>query len=376
MKNNDNLNNNNNNNNLGQNEENETYETNELSLQVMIGKYLQHLQIKNYSPETIKARGKNLKYLQVWCSDRRIEKVTEIRKEHLVSWQEWIYERVGFRGEPMMPQTRANVLTGVRMFFQFLARQNYIENNVASEIELPKLVPRFIPKVFKIEEVELMLSQIDISKECGLRDRAMLELCYSTGIRLKEILSLKVGDFDFHRGMLRIEKGKGGYQRVIPFGERAQAWIEKYLEESRPKLVIGEDTGEMFLSKNGTVISKTRFGEMIRECKQKIGIEIKGASHLFRHTMATLMLEAGADIRYIQQMLGHQSLKNTQVYTHVTDFKLKQVHSQTHPGAKLPKVKPDYSRNNITITSKQHLEIEPEIESKIKLKIESDIEEQ
>jgi integrase/recombinase XerD len=319
---------------------------NKANLTTMIEKFLEYLGMKNYSAETVKSRKKQLRLLLEWCEERAIEEVRQISSEHISRYQVWLYERKGEKGSPLTAQSRSNILIGTRLFFQWLSKNKYIENNPAIDIELPKLLPRMLPNVFTEKEVEILLATIDITTEVGIRNRTMLELCYSTGIRRKEILGLKVEDIDLNKEMVKIEQAKGGHCRIIPFGERAKAWIEKYLEQARPKLLRGYDDRTMFLSAYGRGLSKTQFDEMIRERKIVAGIEKRGNSHLFRHTMATLMLEGGADIRYIQQMLGHKDLKNTQIYTQVTDFKLKQVHTLTHPGANLPTIKTNYSTDN------------------------------
>lgn len=315
-----------------------------LSLRIMLAKYLQYLQVKNFAQQTLKIRKAGIELFILWCSDRAINLVTQVTRDHLNRYQIWLYERTTKQGRALAPQTRSNRLTSLRMFFQWLTRSNHIEHNPASELELPKL-PQNLPHPFTQKEVELILSKIDLSTPAGIRNRVMLELCYSTGIRRHELLSLKIEDFDLSRGMLRIEQAKGGRQRVIPFGQRAQAWIEKYLEEARPLLVQGYDDSTMFLSVYGAKLSGSCFDRIVTKAIRSVGIE-RGASHLFRHTCATLMLEGGADIRFIQQMLGHQSLKNTQVYTLVTDNKLKEVHSKTHPAANLPKLSNNSSSNS------------------------------
>jgi integrase/recombinase XerD len=175
----------------------------------------------------------------------------------------------------------------------------------------------------------------DIEDTIGLRDRAILETFYSTGMRRMELANLAVYNLDMERGTLVVRKGKWRKDRVIPIGERALAWIEKYLAESRPRLVVEPDPGTVFLTGMGQPLTPNRLTQMVGDYVRKAGIPKKGSCHLFRHTMATLMLEGGADVRYIQEMLGHAKLDTTQTYTQVSIRRLKQVHSGTHPGAKL-----------------------------------------
>jgi integrase/recombinase XerD len=189
--------------------------------------------------------------------------------------------------------------------------------------------------VLTVDEVERILAVPDISSLLGLRDRAMLETFYATAIRRSELCRLKVRNLDLKRGVLAVRQGKGRKDRFVPVGERATAWIEKYLRESRPELQGFDDDGTLFLSADGTSIVPDHLGEIVRNAITLAEVDKEGACHLFRHTAATLMLEGGADIRFIQQMLGHAKLETTQIYTQVSLDKLKAVHRATHPGAKL-----------------------------------------
>jgi len=185
--------------------------------------------------------------------------------------------------------------------------------------------------VLSIAEGEQVISQPDIHDPLGLRDRAILETLYSTGVRRLELIHLKLYDLDLARGIVTIRQGKGKKDRVIPIGDRAVAWIEKYLAAARPRLVVEPDAGTLFLTADGEEIGRDHLTFMARGYIAQAKIGKTGACHLFRHTMATLMLEGGADIRFIQQMLGHAKLSSTQIYTQVSIRMLKQVHSMTHP---------------------------------------------
>ena len=178
-----------------------------------------------------------------------------------------------------------------------------------------------------------MLAVPDPTTVLGLRDRAMLEMLYATGIRRSELLSLNLEHVELNRGVLSIRHGKGDKDRFVPIGERAAAWIRKYLVEARPKLMVYRDERAVFLSARGNRITDHYLTELVAKAIEESGIEQEGGCHLFRHTAATLMLEGGADIRFIQQMLGHADVKTTQVYTRVSLHQLKAVHAATHPGA-------------------------------------------
>jgi integrase/recombinase XerD len=184
-------------------------------------------------------------------------------------------------------------------------------------------------------EAEAVLRVPNTDDVLGLRDRAMLEVLYCTGIRRAELCSLRIFDVDSYRGTIFVRHGKGLRDRVVPLGERAVMWLAKYVAESRPQLVAAVDEGALFLTAQGEPMTNMRATQMVRDAVIAAGIDKKGACHLFRHTVATLMLENGADIRYIQHLLGHAYLTTTQIYTHVSIHKLKEVHAQTHPGAHL-----------------------------------------
>jgi integrase/recombinase XerD len=217
-----------------------------------------------------------------------------------------------------------------------MARQRLILHNPASELELPRLGHRLPKHVLTIAEAEQVLAQPDVTNALGLRDRALMETLYSTGMRRLELASLKLYDIDTERGTVMIRQGKGKKDRVIPIGERAAAWIEKYVRESRPQLVVEPDDGTVFLSNAGEPFSLDHLSDLVRVHVDASKIGKRGACHLFRHTMATLMLEGGADIRYIQAMLGHTDLKTTEIYTQVSIRQLKQIHTATHPARLAP----------------------------------------
>ena len=236
------------------------------------------------------------------------------------------------------------------MWFRWMARQRLILHNPASELELPKLGYRLPKHVLTVQEAELVIAQPDVTDTLGLRDRALLETLYSTGMRRLELANLKMYDLDTERGTVMVRQGKGKKDRVIPIGDRAAAWLDKYIRESRPRLAVEPDDGTLLVSNAGEPFHLDHLSDLVRghvdAALSRDGKPGKrGACHLFRHTMATLMLENGADIRFIQQMLGHARLDTTQIYTQVSIRQLKQIHSATHP-AHFPKPKADAPADN------------------------------
>ena len=183
--------------------------------------------------------------------------------------------------------------------------------------------------------METVLNQPDLSSPFGIRDRAIMETFYSTGIRRLELVNLTIFNVDQNRGTLFINQGKGNRDRVIPIGERAMAWIDKYQEEVRSELLVDPNVTTLFITYLGEGFHPNKLTATMRKYIQQAGVSKSGSCHVFRHTMATQMLENGADIRFIQEMLGHACLDTTQRYTHVSITKLKEIHTATHPGANL-----------------------------------------
>ena len=189
-----------------------------------------------------------------------------------------------------------------------------------------------LPKtILTVAEMEQVLAQPNVNDPLGLRDRALMETLYSTAMRRLELANLKLYDLDTERGTVTIRQGKGKKDRIIPIGERAAAWVEKYLRESRPQLVVEPDDHTVFLSNAGEPFSLDHLSDLVRTHVDAANIGKRGACHMFRHVCATLMLENGADIRHIQQMLGHADIKTTQIYTQVTIRQLQRIHAATHP---------------------------------------------
>jgi len=285
----------------------------------------------NYSQATIRNRGVGIKRFSAWCEERSLVRPQDITPQILERYRRYVFHYRKGNGEPLSFSTQHGLLAPLKAFFKWLSKENYILYNPASEFELPK-VPKRLPKhILTIEEIEDMLRHTQVYGDIGIRDRAIMETLYSTGMRKMELANLKIQDVDLKRGTVFISKGKWGKDRLIPIGDRACSWIRKYLQDVRPTLVQDDDSGHLFLTDHGEPFIKNRASDLIRKYLDAVGIDKPGACHLFRHAMATHMLENGADIRYIQMMLGHANLTSTEIYTQVSIKKLKQVHTATHP---------------------------------------------
>ena len=304
---------------------------------IMLERFLEWLKVKNYSPKTIVIRRRDVGKLIKFLEERELVEPREITLSHLERYQAYLANYLTKKNKHLQADTQGRILTALKVFFRYLAKEKYLTFNPATEIECPKIPSRLPKTILSHQEVELIMKQADLTTLTGQRDRAVLELLYSTGIRRAELANLKLKDLDNGRAMIFVREGKCAKDRCIPIGERALAWVERYLREVRPQLVAKSETKveALFINQYGEGFSIDGIANVVEKYVSKAGIGKRGACHIFRHTMATLMLENGADIRYIQQMLGHTDIATTQIYTQVSDRMLREVHSQTHPGAKL-----------------------------------------
>ena len=302
------------------------------AINVYLQQHLSYLAVRGFAQGTIDNREFTVKRFIVWCDMRDVEDVKLITRPVLESYQRYLYYFRRTNGEPFSMATQSKQLISVKMFFKWLARDNHILFNPAAELELPKVRKQLPRAILSIEEVEHLLSQPDTLAPQGVRDRAMLEMLYSTGLRRTELATVRVQDVDLKGATVFVRQGKGGYQRLVPVGARALKWLDKYIHEVRHLFFVGVDTHVLFLTDYGEPFIKARLSVVVKKYMKAAGIEKEGAAHLLRHAMATHMLENGADIRFIQEMLGHQKLDTTQIYTKVAIGKLKAVHRDTHPG--------------------------------------------
>jgi integrase/recombinase XerD len=296
-----------------------------------LAQYEEWLRVNHFSPATAASRMKYLKRLVAWCGDRGITRPAEVTKPVLERFQASLYHARKADGNPLSIVSQRNHLTSLKGFFRWLSRSNFVLYNPASELLLPRLSRRLPKHVLSVPEVEQVLALADVRTPLGLRDRAILETCWSCGPRRMELVALKLYDLDGDRGTVMIREGKGRSQRVIPIGERAMRWVDKYLREVRPEFVVPPDEGFVFLTHRGAGFEIGSITELVRDYVNRADLGKKGAVHLFRHSCATALLEGGADVRYVQALLGHAKLETTQIYTHVSIKKLKEVHDACHP---------------------------------------------
>ncbi|MBI2390064.1 MAG: site-specific tyrosine recombinase XerC [Deltaproteobacteria bacterium] len=304
-------------------------------LVVWARRFAEHLRVRNYAERTIVITNVALSGFIEWAADRSLTRPGEITKPILESYQRWLFYRRTSKGRPLTFSSQRISLTKVKGFFRFLAHQNVLLANPAADLELPRVERRLPRAILNERETEHVLAQADVADPLGLRDRTMMEVLYSTGIRRFELAGLQVYDLDTDRGTLTIRQGKGRKDRIVPIGERALHWIARYLDEVRRTLVVPPDGGVLFLNEQGRALALDYLTNLMKGYIDAAKLGKTGAVHIFRHTMATLMLEGGADVRLVQEMLGHANMSTTAIYTHVSIRHLKAVHDATHPAAKL-----------------------------------------
>lgn len=297
--------------------------------------YLQSMILRNCSERTIEYWAMNLLRFNTWCTDRGIEEVRELTAEILSAYRQHLFHyRNEHTNKPLKFSTQHCYLIVVRRWFTWLYQQGILAQDIGHNFQIPKPEKRLPVEILTADEVESMLNQTNVTRPLGIRDRAIIETFYSTGIRNSELLSLQLYDLDQDRKVLVIRQGKGKKDRVVPIGDRAIQWTKKYIADVRPQLVAQTDPHPiLFVAATGRPFVRGHLSIIVRSYMKKAGIKKAGSCHLLRHTAATLMMENGADLRSLQQFLGHARLATTQIYTHVSISRLQDVHKRTHPAS-------------------------------------------
>ncbi len=306
-----------------------------LDLAAEVLRYVAWLEERGYSATLVWERRRELSFFVEWCRERSVTLPSDLSLSVLEHYQRHLSRRRTPAGARLCANTQEHYLIALREFCKWLRRCKLIDHNPAADLVMPRSPQRLPRDVLSRSELGQVLSTPDLGSPDGLRDRTLLEVLYSTGMRRAELVRLEINDIDLERGLVLIREGKNRKDRVIPIGERALAWIDKYLEDGRPALIVPPDDGVLFLSPKGRPFTPGALTNRLSKLLKESGVKKSGAVHIFRHTMATHMLEGGADTRFIQQMLGHESLATTQVYTRVEVSQLKAIHDATHPGAHL-----------------------------------------
>lgn len=278
---------------------------------------------RGLSDNTLYSYERDLHTFQNYLLHRGYTSPEEVRKHHISAYLGHLHE-IGRANS-----TISRNLASIRSFFHFLVREELIVQDPTIHVETPKIEKR-LPRVLTPQEVEKLLSAPDRRTPSGLRDYAMLELLYATGIRVSELVSLQSTDVHLSSGFLRC-MGKGGKERIIPIGEYALHAMHTYLEVGRPTFARKTAVASMFLNHHGTQMSRQGFWKILKKYVQETSIVKDITPHTLRHSFATHLLERGADLRAVQEMLGHADISTTQIYTHVTKGRLKEVYTAAHP---------------------------------------------
>ncbi|MGB9627210.1 MAG: site-specific tyrosine recombinase XerD [Thermodesulfobacteriota bacterium] len=289
-----------------------------------LDQYLHYLVIeKGLARTTVEAYSQGLNRFFDFLKKKGIQEIQSITKLEVKAFL------LSLKKEGLSIKTVARNLSALRTFFRFLIHEGNLKFNPVEEIESPK-VARSLPEVLTLKEVESLLEQPDLQTPLGIRDRAMLEMLYATGMRVSELTRLPNHQVNLEGGYVLLF-GKGSKERVVPLGQEAIRWVSLYLKEVRGRLSKGRESPFLFLNRSGREMSRQMFWKNIKAYARKAGVQKRITPHLLRHSFATHLLERGADLRSVQLMLGHVDISTTQIYTHVTGERLKKVHQKYHP---------------------------------------------
>ncbi len=289
-----------------------------------ISQFIEYLiSVRGYSEHTARAYSVDLSKFKKYLSSSGIDDFSAVDVKVLDGFSE------ALRKEGLKATTISRILSAVRSFYRYLVRNKLADKNPTELIDLPEREST-IPDALSYEEINKLLDAPNTSTPKGLRDKAMLELLYATGMRISELLGLRLGDVDLEEQIVRC-RGKGSKERLIPFGDHAAKALKEYLEKGRPALTRGKRTNVLFVNLQGKKLSRTGFWKLLKHYGKKIGLGYKLYPHLLRHTFATHMLAGGCDLMVIKELLGHASISTTQVYTKRSIEDLRKVLSECHP---------------------------------------------
>jgi integrase/recombinase XerD len=290
-----------------------------------IASFINYVQVeRGLAPNTVIAYRSDLEKFARFCVTRKLP-LARLGREQVVDFLGRLYR------QGLDSRSVARQLATLRSFFRFLLQEEILRRDPTEHIESPRVWKR-LPKFLSLEEVERLLAQPDAATLLGLRDKAMLELLYATGLRVSELVNLKVGDVQLEAGYLRC-LGKGSKERVVPLGRKAIAAVEAYLRRGRPQLVKRRASAHLFLSRRGQGMTRQHFWHLLGGYVRAAGIRTRLSPHGLRHSFATHLLERGADLRTVQVLLGHADISSTEIYTHVAQERLRQVYRAHHPRA-------------------------------------------
>lgn len=289
----------------------------------LVGQFLDYLSVeRGLSPNTLQSYGRDLAAYLDFLGRRKLADPARITRSQIT---DFLLEE---RDRGQSPSSVSRRLVAVRLFHRFLAQEGRIREDVTEALEGPKLW-KHLPECLSVQEVERLLGSADTRTGMGLRDRAVLELLYATGLRASEAASLKVSHWHPELGYVRVV-GKGGKERIVPVGGAARKALERYLGKRAPA-PRGPGADAMFLNRRGGPVTRQTVWEILKRAARRAGVSKKVYPHVLRHSFATHLLERGADLRVVQELLGHSDISTTQIYTHVDRSRLKSIHQKFHP---------------------------------------------
>ena len=292
--------------------------------------FLSYLRVeKGLSQNTILAYGRDLKRFAAFLNKRHKHKIDAVDREDIVDFLSSLYT------DKLDSRSVARYLVSLRCFFKYALMEELVRVDPTENLESPK-IRQSLPTYLRVDEVDRLLAAPDVNTPSGLRNRAMLEVLYSTGLRVSELLNLRLSDVDVRMGCVRCI-GKGNKERLVPIGRKAIAAVEQYLADSRSQLVRSGSPAPhnqvLFLTRNGRRLSRVSIWKILHDYGVKLGLRGRLTPHKLRHSFATHLLVRGADLRSVQLMLGHADISTTQIYTHVVEERLKQIYKAHHPRA-------------------------------------------
>jgi len=290
----------------------------------LIDRFCDHLWLEDGLADlTLAAYRRDLKTFAAWLEKERARSLDTVVPGDLEAYLAWRFARRS------QPSSAARYSSALKRFYRYLLRENLIASDPTLNLDRPKL-PRALPKTLTETDVERLLNSADSDTTLGLRDRAMLETLYATGLRVSELVGLKLTALNLNDGVLRVT-GKGNKDRLVPLGEESVQWLRRYMAEARPQLLEKRLSDAVFVTARGAGMTRQAFWHLIKRRALAAGIIRPLSPHTLRHAFATHLLNHGADLRVVQMLLGHSDISTTQIYTHVARERLKQLHAQHHP---------------------------------------------
>lgn len=297
-----------------------------MNLDYYIDRYLTHLKVERHlSANTLESYAHNLRRFSEFISRKGVNKAKDVKENHLLEFLVLLHK------EKITSRSVARYLSALRGFFKFLIKEKILDKSPLAHIESPARWKK-LPKYLTLSQVDELIAQPNQKTNLGLRDHAIIQLMYASGLRISEISSLTMERTNLQQGYVII-LGKGSKERVVPIGRVALSALDEYLKDARPALLKGKINDHVFISHKGTNISRKRLWEIIKAAARRTGIKINVTPHMLRHSFATHLLERGADLRSVQTMLGHTDIATTEIYTHITSTHLKEIYRKFHPRA-------------------------------------------